>query len=298
MFDKFIADVKNKSVEEKKMISPNPEIVVVGQAGALLDKLRNIDAMSEKETYELLKGSYSHILSDIFGCNNRDYRFLLTSTKFLTILTQVVTEVQLTYDEIVHCNKFIYDYIVYAEQDEYVRKLTFMLGEAVNKSNSRKLLGCGIDEALAIFLAVANRSTFKDEVNIKRVNFTIATSDSEIMSVQRIINIYEVLFKRIGKLFTTTMFDIGISTCDDSWVTQEVLEVNNNITLANLYILESMEPIEITRVLLNYAEEFKMIYGMNRNAVRFSLHDLKDRPNFIKIPIIVKQLEGDDIIVP
>lgn len=298
MFDKFIADIKSKSkVEQEKIVGIDPQRVVIGQAGALLDKLKNIDAMSEKETYELLKDSYSHILADIFGCNNKEYRFLLASPRFLTILTQVVNEIELAYDERVHCNKFIYDYIVYANQDEYVRKLLFMLGEAVNKNITRKLLGCGLDEELAIFLAVANKSTFKEEVNIKRLNFTLATSNSGLMTVQKIIEIYEALFSRIGTLFITTMFDTGISSTEEVWVTKEILEANNNITWANLYILESMEPIEITRVLLNYAEEFKMVHGFNSNSARFSLHDLRS-PNFIKTPIIVKQLEGDDILLP
>ena len=298
MFEKFIANIKNKSkVEQERNVGIDLQRIVVGQAGALLVKLKNIDAMSEKETYEVLKDSYSHILADIFDCNNKEYRFLLASPKFLTILTQVVTESPITHDECVHCNRFIYDYIVYARQDEYVRKLLFMLGEAVNKTVTRKLLGCGVDEELAIFLAVATKSTFKEEVNIKRLNFTLATSNPGFMTVQKVVEIYEALFTRIGFLFTTTMFDTSIPNTEDTWVTNEVLAANNNITLANLYILESMEPIEITRVLLLYAEEFKMVYRSDYSLTRCSLHTLTP-PNFIKTSIIVKQLEGDDIVLP
>jgi hypothetical protein len=296
MFEKFITDIKNKPNEDPKVININPDKIVAQQSGELIAKFKDIDAMSEKETYELLKESYSYILADIFSCNNKEYRFLLTSPKFLTILTQVVTEIQLTHDELVHCNKFIYDYIVYADQDQYVRKLLFMLGEAVNKSNTRRLLGCGLDEELAIFLAVAHKSTFKEEVNIKRLNFTLATSNPESMSVQKVIDVYEALFSRIGSLFISTMFDITIATTEDAWITKEVLEANNNITLANLYILESMEPIEITRVLLSYAEEFKMVHRYDYKSVRQSLHNLPS--NFVKTPVIVKQLEGDEILIP
>lgn len=296
MFAKFIADIQKKSGEEQKNIGVDLQRIVATQSSDLMNKLKDIEAMSVKETYELLRDFYSLILADIFGCNNKAYSFLLTSPKFLTILIQVVNEVNLSHDECVHCNKFIYEYIVYADQDEYVRKLLFMLGEAVNKSTVRKLLGCEIDEELAIFLAVAHKSTFKEEVNIKRLNFTLATSNPSFMTVQRIIDIYQVLFTRISKLFTTTMFDIGI-TSEDAWVTKEILDANNNITWANLYILESMEPIEITRVLLTYAEEFKMVHAYNYNAVRYSMHNLT-LPTFIKTPILIKQLEGDDILIP
>jgi hypothetical protein len=117
------------------------------------------------------------------------------------------------------------------------------------------------------------------------------------MTLQRIIRIYEVLFTRIGTLFATTMFDIGIATSEDAWVTKEILKANDNITWANLYILESMEPIEITRVLLNYAEEFKMIHSFDYKSVRRSLHDLAPSI-FIKTSVIVKQLEGDGILLP
>jgi hypothetical protein len=253
MFESFIASVKN-STEPARDISIDPRKIVNEQAGELWSDLKKIENMSEKETYELVKENYSIILSAIFNCNSKEYQFLLSSPKFITALTQVATEIQLGYDEKIYCNKIIYDCIVY-ETDQYTRMLMFLLGDAVNKQTVRKLLGCDLDEELAIFLAVAVKSSFKTKINIKRLNFTLASSDPRFMTVQRVINIYEALFNRIGDVFISTMLDIDILSSEEEWVTKEVTEANNNVTFANLLILESLEPIEITKVLVMYAEE-------------------------------------------
>jgi len=297
MFEKFIADLKAKSQDEEKLVPIDTQRIVVSQANALLlDKLKSIDSMSEKEVYNILSNSYSIILSEFFRSKNKEYRFLLSSPKFIYILTQITNEVTFTHDEKVQCNRFIYEYTVYNNEDKYIRTLLLLLGEAVNKPIVRKLLGCDLDDELAIFLAVTNKSSFKEETVIRRLNFTIATSGLELMTLQRIINIYEALFTRVKKLFISTMFDTNIQTNEDAWVTKDIFDTNTNITKANLLILESMEPIEITKVLLSYAEEFATVYGYNYKAVRTSLHHLP--PDFIKTPIIVKQLEGDGILIP
>ena len=172
MFEKFIADVNAKSTPEVADIRINPELLVIDMK-AIMGKLNNIEAMSEKETYEILKEHHDKILAHIFDCSNKDFRFLLTSPKFLSILTQVANETQFGYDEIVHCNKLIYEFIMYVDnQDNYIRNLMFMLGEVVNKVNVRRLLGCDLNQEFAIFLAVTHKSSFNEKLNINRLNFT------------------------------------------------------------------------------------------------------------------------------
>lgn len=293
MFDSFIASIKN-STEPVRDISIDPRKIVNEQAGELWSNLKKIENMSEKDTYGMVKENYSVILSTIFNCKNKEYQFLLSSPKFITALTQVATELQLSYDEKIYCNKLIYDCIVY-ETDQYTRMLMFLLGDAVNKQTVRKLLGCELDEELAIFLSVAVKSSFKTKINIKRLNFTLATTDPKFMTIQKVVDIYQALFNRIGDVFISTMLDIDIFTSEEEeWVTKDVIEANNNVTWANLLILESMEPIEITKVLVMYAEELAQKEGNIKELVRCSLHNLQP-PTFVKTPILVKQLEGDSI---
>ena len=298
MLEEFNEEIKNRP-EDKMVDATGDSRIFQYSQGELLSKLRGINQMSEQETYELLKKEYSGILSDIFKRNSKDYRFLLDSPRFITIMTQIVNEVEMLYDERVHCNSFIYKYIVYVESEEnsYIKKLLFLLGEALNKNTVRSLLGCELDEKLAIFLAVAAKSSFKPSVNIKRINFTIATALPSVMDTRRIIKIYEVLFTHVTELITTTLFDKDIINAQGEWVTKEILSVDNRITYAVMVILESMVPIEITRCLISIAESYKMHYGYAPNNCRISFASL-DKKVFNKISIIVAQLEGDGYIFP
>lgn len=297
MLEDFNEEAKKAPKPKEVMIKGNSRIFEYSQ-GELLNKLKNLDNMSEQEAYELLREEYSGILSDIFKRNSNDYKFLLNSTKFLTILTQVVNEVELQYDERVHCNSFIYRYIVYSDNESYVKKLLFMLGEAINKNTVRSLVGLELDERLAIFIAVAAKSSFEQSMNIRRLNFTLATALPSVMNSKMLISIYQILFTRITDLVITTVFDLDIQkSSDKEWVTQEILDVDARITYTVLVLLESMVPIEITRTLIELAEAFRLQYGTDASKSRVKFNEL-DKRVFNKVSIIVEQLEGDNYVFP
>ena len=159
--------------------------------GVLLQKMKSLDSMSDQEAYELIKQEYLGLMEDIFKRKYNDYKFLLDSPKFLNLLIQVVKNGILQYDTKVYCNAFIYKYIVHTEDGSYIKELLFTLGDYVNRYYSKKLMGWEIDEKLAIFLAVAAHSAFDPVINIKRVNFTIATACPQNMDDKTIIHIYE-----------------------------------------------------------------------------------------------------------
>ena len=79
----------------------------------LLELLHNIDSMSEENVYNLLSKEYPIIFEQIFRAKDKSFNFLLESQKFLTIMAQVVITHPVKYDDLVHLNAFIYNYLVY-----------------------------------------------------------------------------------------------------------------------------------------------------------------------------------------
>lgn len=291
-------------VEEMKTYKPKKEKLaeqVFPNRTRLLKRMQKLDLMSERDAYELINKEYDVLIQDIFGDNAKEFQFLLSSPKFLNIMIQILNQKDLTYLEMLHFNSFIYDYIVYdsvENPDEYIMKLIYMLGEVINKSIVRMLIGCGLDENFAIFIAVSAASSFKPELNIKRLNFTLTTALPEIMSEDMLMSIYECFFSNITDLFINTIFDTDIKDNVDTidWINDQILTVDNRIMFTVLCILESMTPIEITKVLMATAEAFKW-KNYDDSTTKISLKKI-DKEIFNKISIITEQLEGDGYILP
>ena len=264
----------------------------------LLELLHNIDSMSEENVYNLLSKEYPIIFEQIFRAKDKSFNFLLESQKFLTIMAQVVIAHPVKYDDLVHLNAFIYNYLVYKDEtkeNQYLRHLLFMLGEALNKRPVRYLLGCDLDNRLAIFLAISLRSSFNQMENIRRFNFSLATAVPHIITVKKALDIYEAMFDKVTDLIVGTLFDTSIpANYDSGWVTPEIKQADMNITTAILTILESMVPYEITKVLYSIANEFKW-KGCKQGLCKISFDNL-NRNKYVKTCILIDQLKGEGVI--
>ena len=143
-----------KNEEDRVPIHLERGKLIMYSSEELLELLHNIDSMSEENVYNLLSKEYPIIFEQIFRAKDKSFNFLLESQKFLTIMAQVVIAHPVKYDDLVHLNAFIYNYLVYKDEtkeNQYLRQLLFMLGEALNKRPVRYLLGCDLDNRLAIF---------------------------------------------------------------------------------------------------------------------------------------------------
>lgn len=300
MLEKFNEEVDH-APEPKAVDAFGSSKIFEYSKGEILNKLRGIESMSEQETYDLLKKEYPGILSDIFKRSDKDYEFLLHSTRFLSVFNQVLNEVSLSYDQIIYCNSFIYSNIVKISDDNsYEKKLMFNLGETINKNQVVKLLGFNLDERIAIFLVVASKSSFDPQLNVRRLNFSIATVSPSYMDYKMMIHVYETLFDHIGELVTATLFDMDIRNAYDNgeyWVSNDIFMADNRVTDVVLILLESMMPIEITRVLISVAETFRIKYNAVSKECRIRFDHL-DKKRFNKINILYQQLEGDGYIFP
>lgn len=268
--------------------------------GELLQILKGFDSMSDEDAYDLISKQLYSILRDIFNRNSRDYLFLLKTPKFLTILTQVVSVDGLSYDEKVWCNSFVYKFLTAIGENEkeiYMRHLLFILGEAINKKEVRRLVGCGAGEELATLLAVSLNSSFEPEICIKRFNFALSTGNPLFIDAKKAIEIYEAVFDHVTNLVIYTLFDTEIrDSRDEDWVTEDVSYARWALIYAVMIILESMPPIEITHVLMSVSEEFKW-RNCNQDECVISFHKM-DKNIFNKVSIIVEQLEGDGYVFP
>lgn len=299
MFDKLIANLKEEEKEAKQEMVEFNMSHCVDRPEVLIGLLKDIETMSDVEAFKLVRDNYPVILS-----GDKRFNFAMGNHRFVTILTQVTYEVNLRYEETIHCNAFIYNYVVYQNKpDPYMVKLLLILGEAINKVNVNKLLGQELNQELAIFLAVSNNSTENMQVNIKRVNFTIAREAPGVMTVQKLIDIYSALYSKcFSKLFLAVMFDTTIQDATENgeyWITKDMIETNENITWAVMYILESLPPQDITRYLYMLNESFKITYDSDKDKIRMSLRNLPPKL-FVKVPIIIEQMEGleESFIIP
>nr|DAE82558.1 MAG TPA: hypothetical protein [Caudoviricetes sp.] len=296
--DKFFEEVKSNP--KPKYTIPVDGRVFPFPKGELLEMLKGLDSLSDEQAYGLISREFYSIMNDIFNHKSKDYRFLLRSPKFLSIMIQVVNTHNIGYDETIHCNSFIYNFLIILNQsgeESYIQKLLFMLGEALNKQTVRRLVGCEISENLAIFLAVSLKSSFEPGLNIRRLNFALATAMPTMITDKKVIEIYESVFDNVGELIIQTIFDKDIvNAVEEEWVTEEVYQADQIITYAVMIILESMVPIEITHVLLGIAEYYKW-KNYEQGICKIDFHKL-NKNIFIKTNVIVEQLEGDGHILP
>jgi len=292
MFGKLLTEVKTVPPKEVDFDFINN---ITTNASLFRAKINSISTMEDKELYDLVKGSYQSILYEISSRQDKEYLDVFTTPKFITILTQVLNSVNLSYKEKICCNKLVYDYITLKNNDPYIKELLFILSKLVNKDNIKLLLFLELPENIATYIALARLSDLKESVNIKRVNFIIATTSPSIMTPQTIIYIYERLFDSIRELFITIMFDVYDE--DEELFTEDVMEVYANISLAILTLLNVLPINGIKSILTSYGEDFKLTYKGNIHLVRFSLRSISST-DFNRIHNMVELLESEGVHVP
>lgn len=289
MFEQYMKDIskepKREMIQVKLFNNPayNPLV--------LKEKLYNLDSLQDKELFEIIKDSYEAILSDIFVDKNEYYLHLFTNTRFLSIMIQVVSSINnISHTNRTYINKIVYDYLTLDKKDQYIKQLMYSLSKMVNKDILPRLLGLGLQEDLAIYLALARFSSQKEIVNVKRVNFVIMTSSIEIMTEQMIVYIYEKLFDRITPLFVGTMID----NCKQD-MSSEMEEIYSTISLAILDILNTMPSNDIRKVLISYVGDYQAVYY--KSGYRFSMQCLSN--DYARINTVVQALyANENIYVP
>ncbi len=294
MFESFCEEIKQHNKEHKKFetidLFNNPMI----NSNLLKEKIEHIDKLSDRDLYNLVKESFDSVLKQIFtnNSNSQEYLNIITNTRFLTALNQVVLSLDLTHTQKIYCNKLAYDYFTIENTDPYVKQLFFSLSKSVNRSIIGTLCSIGLKEDLASYMALARYSSEKEIINVKRLNFIITSSDEDLMNEQMIIKIYEKLFDHITCLFEGIMFDT--LDFDAEYVTDSMGMIYSTISLAILEILNNMPSQDIRKVLISYHGDYEALYRDHQKP-RFQLSAIST--DYQRILDVIDALKLESIFI-
>ena len=233
------------------------------------DKLFKLDDLSDQDVYNLIYKTYKFILDEMFISKNIDLiKFLYTNPRFIMNLGNVLSrpEIQLDSMQVIYCNKLAYDFFTArGDKDDYIRALLINLVKTVNRSVIPGLIGLGLNEELAALLSNARYSTFKENIQVKRLNFIMMIQPKELMTVQMVVDIYGKLFDRITPLFSGIMYDTitqGMSS--------DMEEVYATINVAILEIVNNLPDNIMYQLLRNFSEAHSLI-NLDK-MVRFNIY--------------------------
>lgn len=279
----------------QKLYSLNHDDLVSGPR-VLADKLSKVDKLTDELAYLLVKREYKLFLCNVI--DNPCFDKIKLSPRFINSLIQVCIEVELTYEERVYCNSMIYKELAKIN-NTYLQKLYYILAMVVNRSIVNRLMNCGVNQVLSSYLAVARKSSFEPKDNISRLNFSMMCSGSEVMTIQRITDIYCSIFNDVNdikQLFLTTIRDVFVFNSDEDWITDKILQTANNMNIAILSIIETLELSSIESILRDYYAMVE-IEDLDDSEVRISIKNL-NKEIFPNISYIVGNLAKQNIFFP
>lgn len=295
-FGEVFSGVINHPKEEPKEVHIDLKDSFTLNINGFLSKIGEFESMPANELYDLVKATYAMVLESTVAKKDTTLAItLFNNAKYVATLTNVLNSVKLTYSQKVYCNKLAYDYLRMRndEKDPIIVQLLSNLSNTVNFDVIPALVGFGVPKDLASYIALARYSSIDDYVTVKRVNACIFnTSNVDLMTEQRIINIYETLYSEcMTRLFKGTMMDVYPADYlkNSSDASSEIYSL---IGLAILTMINSMPSVDIKFILKAY-------YGDYINFpcyVRFSMKSLSD--DYYRINQIVYDLESEGIYLP
>jgi len=255
--------------------------------------IQNLDKMSDQEAFNFIKENIEYISTRILN-KEWEYPEVLISGKYLQAYGRVIRSMPVTHTIRICTNKICYDYFTsnIVDKDPEIKKVVLEFSKIVNYNYIQALIGAGVPNDIACNLTMSRFSTINETVNIKRLNFSIAQQDPELMTVQRIVWIYEKLFDNIGELFKQTMFEYYTPE-QELDLGNDFQEVYSTISLAILIIVNNMTMDNIDKLIRGYISDWEYI---GRPPVRFSLISLS--ADYGRIQHVVESITREGIYVP
>lgn len=263
----------------------------------LAKRLIKVEKLNDEFAYMLVKKEYKNFLSSMI--DDPAFDKVKISSKFINALIQVCIECELTYEERIYCNSMIYKQLPKLS-NIYLRKIYYILGLVVNKTIVTKIMDeCHLDQILSSYLAVIRKSSFSKKENVARLNFSIMCLDPNLMTAQRITDLYCAVYNNsedIKELFLNIVTDVYVYNSDEDWITDDILKTAKNMEIAILSILDSLDMNSIENILLEYSR-IVMLNDLDTDEVRISFNKI-DRNSFKNISIILNEFERKNIILP
>jgi hypothetical protein len=283
MFDSL--KVEDKNAKKLKKIQTEPIFKTIEyKFNDLAYKVKN-NILSEQEIRDIILRQHKMILNYDYFLESTNSRIiaqeLFTNTRFINQFIEVSRLLELDNMEIITINKIAYDYSIIPNSDKELSDLLYICATEFNKKEVTILSGIyGLTKAKDI--AIINKSSFNTETRVHRLNNYLTTQSDKVYTVQNIVDTYGWLFNksRFSNVFSSVMFEYKSENMD-----KINLVVFDNISLAVLYILDSLRSEDIKKVLLDY------LYLISNNMikkVRFGINTIDNR--FHRIKSIYKEI--------
>lgn len=283
MYEELFTQIKKEPDTRVTIDLSNLELA---NPAALLDKIMNLDSLSDNELFDIIKNYYNIILDDIFKNKTAALVDLFLNPRFIQVSTQAFYSVQLTDTQKCRVNKMVYDYLVLnREKDSYIQTLLMSLSKTINRDKIPLLCAKKIPEDLASLLALSRYSSEKDTINVKRLNRIIMMQSQDLMTEQMVIDIYLTLFDHVTPLFEGIMLDV----ISPYGMTPAQSEIYATITLAMFDIIHELPSADLYQLFKSFATDKQLLYPDNSVRVNLESCSVNDYPKIIRVIDILKQ---------
>ena len=173
-----------------------------------------------------------------------------------------------------------------------VKNKLINLSNIVNRTTIKRLMDLGLSTIDACNIAICRYSSGNEKINTERLNFMLCKMNSNIVTLQNIIYIYEILYDSISSLFSGIMFETYTEEEEDDFG-YDFMNNYSNISIAILTIVNNLPSDKIDTLLRGYVEEWKT----NKcPQTRFSFRSISN--DYSKITNVVEGLIASDIYIP
>lgn len=292
--DQFFQKVATAPKEEEKV---TVEYNIMNNASINRDlfkrTLHNMNNMDNSNLRAFIQANTDQIINDIIN-NDADYVGIFQDYRFLDLFTEIIGSSAITYNTILGCNKLSYDYMTLSEDhiDNMVKNKLINLSNIVNRTTIKRLMDLGLSTIDACNIAICRYSSGNEKINTERLNFMLCKMNSNIVTLQNIIYIYEILYDSISSLFSGIMFETYTEEEEDDFG-YDFMNNYSNISIAILTIVNNLPSDKIDTLLRGYVEEWKT----NKcPQTRFSFRSISN--DYSKITNVVEGLIASDIYIP
>ena len=284
-------------VKASKPVMVTPEIPTeYSIRQSFLTEIQKISKMNDEELYNFQRQYIHFILS---GNEVDIVTSLFRNSRFVVIFTNALKGESITGEESIICNGYLYN--LFSEANKYMKDLYLGLAEVNNGFRKDLFTEMGFPDTIAVCLAMCCWSSLNVSDSIKRVNdFITYNISAGFATVQKIIDVYSALYRNnLTDLVLTNTFDIRFKNkIPANKFDSDMLQIEENIKTATLFILESVPVDKIVEILLFISEDYFNAHNRNGRFARIKYHHL---PTGIhKIPTLVEHLENteDNFKVP
>lgn len=202
-------------------------------------------------------------------------------------------------------NKLAYGYLTgqTGQPDGETGSLLDKLCRFVNLEGFLVLLVLCMDEKLASYMLLSRYSSDNEFTNIRRVNFIVCTSLSQMYPLgssddgfeqyeaaeEMAAKLYFLLFPDGNTLFRGVMLDVYDQ--ESPWMTEPVMVMYEITTSAMLDVVNRLQSEIIREILRSYREDYQSVYEPRGYKTRISLNDIPER--YTRILSVLQELEKE-----